>query len=89
MSDKERMDQLLSQLSGFTNLEDGYGCRTNLFADEMSELIGLLVKEAEKVERYEKALKTIAEHQYYGSIGAIGYYAEFKSIAKQALGESE
>jgi uncharacterized protein YjaG (DUF416 family) len=49
------------------------------------DVLDWLIEQAEKVERYEKALKTIAEHQYYGSIGAIGYYAEFKSIAKQAL----
>ncbi|MGG1480454.1 hypothetical protein ABE402_05890 [Bacillus smithii] len=79
MSDKERMDQLLSQLSGFTNLEDGYGCRTNLFADEMSELIGLLVKEAEKVERYEKALENILISPFPLDID------DAVAIAKQAL----
>lgn len=78
MSAKERMDQLLSQLSGFTNLEDGYGCRTNLFADEISELIGLLVKEAEKAERYEKALKEILNCLGWKEIKA-------EEIAKRAL----
>lgn len=47
------------------------------------------VNEKEKAERYEKVLKTIAEHEYCGSIGATGYYAEFKSMAKNALEVTE
>ncbi|MGG3958389.1 hypothetical protein ABEV20_03875 [Bhargavaea massiliensis] len=48
-----------------------------------------LIEQAEKAERYEKVLKTIAEHEYCGSIGATGYYAEFKAMAKSALEGNE
>ncbi|WP_041638029.1 hypothetical protein [Anoxybacillus flavithermus] len=48
-----------------------------------------LLKQAEKAEQYEKILKTIAEHEYCGSIGATGYYAEFKAMAKNALEVNE
>ena len=88
MSDKERLEYIEEQVQELLTLADSEGCgEANLLAI-YNDMIWL-IEQAEKVERYEKALKTIAEHQYYGSIGAIGYYAEFKSIAKQALGESE
>jgi hypothetical protein len=74
----------------FHNLLDEFehACRGGDY--EISEqLKKQIVERLEKAERYEKVLKTIAEHEYCGSIGATGYYAEFKSMAKNALEGNE
>lgn len=98
MSDKKQdifqfLNELREKCRSLTNEKDIFENGViKVPIEDLDKLIGIVeqMKQTnEKIKRYEKALKTIAEHQYYGSIGAIGYYAEFKSIAKQALGESE
>lgn len=88
--DYEVSEQLREQIIKFVEKQAEHGNRViNFLIKELESSRSFWMRkyadEKEKAERYEKVLKTIAEHEYCGSIGATGYHAEFKSMAKNAL----